>query len=73
MDSIQVGKLYKHYKGNLYKVLQIAKSSENLEELVIYEALYPNPEGQIWARPLKMFQEKIELNGKQVHRFEPVS
>ncbi|MDG0817212.1 DUF1653 domain-containing protein [Bdellovibrio svalbardensis] len=69
MNNIEVGQVYKHFKGNSYRVLQIAKSSETLEELVIYEALYSNPEGQIWARPLKMFMETVEVAGSKVPRF----
>jgi len=61
---------YQHYKGHFYKVIGIAKHSETLEELVIYEALYENPDGKLWVRPLKMFLEKVEINGKKVPRFK---
>ena len=44
--------------------------SETLEDMVVYEALYDNPVGKIWVRPLKMFQEKVEKDGKLVDRFE---
>lgn len=60
---------YQHYKGHFYKVIGIAKHSETLEELVIYEALYENPDGKLWVRPLKMFLEKVEINGKKIPRF----
>lgn len=66
---IKLGK-YKHYKGGFYKVLGIVKHSETLEDLVLYETLYENPKSKLWVRPLKMFSEKIELNGKMVSRFE---
>lgn len=49
--------IYKHYKGNYYKVLHIAKHSETLEPLVVYQALYG--EKGIWVRPLPMFLEKV--------------
>ncbi len=67
---LKLGK-YKHYKGNEYEVIGIAKHSETLEELVVYRALYG--EGQIWARPLKMFMEEIEIDGKKVKRFSFVA
>lgn len=69
MKYIKLGK-YKHYKGNFYKVIGVAKHSETLEELVVYEALYDNPEGKLWVRPLKMFTEEIEVDGKKMPRFE---
>ena len=64
------GKIYKHYKGNLYKVLCIANHSENLEKMVVYQALYGNCE--IWARPLSMWSEKVLVDGKQISRFEEI-
>lgn len=66
---IKQGK-YKHHKGGLYKVLGIVKHSETLEDLVLYETLYDNPKSKLWVRPLKMFLEKVEVNGKMVPRFE---
>lgn len=59
--------IYKHYKGNLYKVIGTARHSETLEELVVYQALYG--EMGLWVRPLSMFNEIIELDGRQVPRF----
>lgn len=60
---------YKHYKGEFYEVIGIARHSETLEELVVYKALY-QPEGEnLWVRPLKMFTEEIEIEGKKVKRF----
>ncbi len=58
---------YKHYKGKEYEVLGVAKHSETLEDLVIYQALYGKK--QIWVRPLNMFLEKVEIDGKKVSRF----
>ncbi|MCW3083248.1 MAG: hypothetical protein JWP12_614 [Bacteroidetes bacterium] len=61
---------YKHYKGKLYEVIGVAKHSEILEELVVYKALY-QPEGEnLWVRPLKMFMEEVEVDGKKMPRFE---
>lgn len=67
--KIKLGK-YQHYKGHLYRVTGIAKHSETLEEMVIYEALYDNPDGKFWVRPAKMFAEKIAINGKKILRFK---
>jgi len=66
--KLKVGRIYRHYKGNEYLVLHLAKHSETLEELVVYQALYG--EKGIWVRPLKMFLEKVEVDGKIVNRFE---
>lgn len=64
---IKKGK-YKHYKGNMYEVLDIANHSETLEKMVVYKALYG--EGEIWVRPASMWNEEIEIDGKIVKRFE---
>ena len=60
--------IYRHFKGNLYQLLEIAKHSETMEEFVVYKALYG--EQGIWIRPLKMFEETIERDGIQPKRFE---
>jgi hypothetical protein len=59
---------YRHYKGQEYKVIGIAKHSEDLEEFVVYRALYGD--GQLWIRPRKMFMEQVTVDGKKVARFE---
>jgi hypothetical protein len=69
MNPIPLG-TYRHYKGNLYEVVGFAKHSETLEELVVYKALYG--EGGTWARPLSMWDNPIEIDGKTVKRFEYV-
>lgn len=61
--------LYKHYKGNIYEVIGIAKHSENMEELVVYKATYQKEGENLWVRPLSMFTELMELEGHSVHRF----
>ncbi len=60
--------IYKHYKGNLYELLYIANHSETLEKMVVYKALYG--EGEVWVRPLAMWDELVEVDGKKVPRFE---
>ena len=65
------GKYYRHFKGNVYRVLHIAKHSETLEDIVVYQAMYG--EGGIWVRPKAMFEEIIERDGRTFRRFEPIS
>ena len=63
--------IYSHYKtGNQYKVHFVAKHSETLEDLVIYEALYKNDKSKFWARPVGMFEEIVDFNGQKVPRFK---
>ena len=61
---------YKHYKGNLYEVIDVAKHSETEEEHVVYRTLYGDY--SVWVRPLAMFIETVELDGQQIARFEYV-
>ena len=67
MDKIPLGK-YRHYKGNDYEVIGFSKHSETLEDMVIYKALYG--ERNTWVRPLSMWGNPIEVDGKTVKRFE---
>ena len=64
---LKLGK-YQHYKGNNYEVLGVAKHSETLEDLVVYKKLYDD--GGLWVRPLKMFLENVEVDGKIMPRFK---
>jgi len=66
-EKLKLGK-YKHYKGNDYDVVGVAKHSETLEELVVYRALYG--ECGLWVRPPEMFLETLEIDGKKVPRFK---
>jgi hypothetical protein len=67
-QSIKVGGRYEHYKNLPYRVLAIARHSETLEELVVYQALYG--EQETWVRPLKMFLEEVAIDGRKVPRFK---
>ncbi|MEW6996956.1 DUF1653 domain-containing protein [Colwelliaceae bacterium BS250] len=67
--TITAGK-YQHFKGNFYQVLNVAKHSETEEDFVVYQPLYG--EGKIWIRPLSMFDELIERDGKTFKRFAKV-
>lgn len=60
--------IYRHYKGNLYHVLHTAQHSETEELLVVYRCLYG--EYGVWVRPLTMFTETVEVDGKEIPRFE---
>lgn len=59
--------IYQHFKGGKYKVLGVAKHSETLEELVVYQHL---EDGEMWVRPIKMFFDEVEVNGTKVPRFK---
>jgi hypothetical protein len=62
---------YKHFKGNIYRVLHIAKHSETLEDMVVYQAMYGKR--GIWVRPKAMFEEVIERDSQTYIRFSPIS
>lgn len=60
--------IYRHYKGNEYEVLSVAKHSETLEDMIVYKALYG--EGEVWVRPLSMWNDKVRLaDGSETKRF----
>ena len=63
-----IGREFRHFKGNLYRLEGFAKDSETLEEMVVYRALYG--ERGLWVRPAKMFFETIERDGKKMRRFK---
>ena len=64
--------LYKHYKGNSYEVIGIAKHSETLDDLVVYKATYQAEGENLWVRPLKMFQETVIIDGLEQKRFQKI-
>ncbi len=66
MEKIRLGK-YRHFKGMEYEVIGVAHHSESLEDFVVYRALYGD--GDLWVRPLSMFFEKVERDGKVLDRF----
>lgn len=72
MTNLKKG-IYQHYKGKYYEVIDVVHHSETLEELVLYKTLYKTEmydEGKLWVRPLKMFTERIYLEGKMIDRFK---
>ena len=64
--EIKLGK-YRHFKGNEYEVIGVAKHSESLEEMVVYRALYGD--GSLWVRPAAMWQETVTRDGVTKPRF----
>ncbi len=66
MKEIEIGR-YRHFKGNEYEVLYIAKNSETQEDMVVYRALYGD--GSVWVRPASMWNETVERDGKTCKRF----
>ena len=66
MDEIKIGR-YRHFKGNEYEVLYLAKHSETLEPMVVYRALYG--ERGVWVRPASMWNETVVRDGKSDQRF----
>jgi len=67
MTDIKPG-IYRHFKGNEYRVLYLAKHSETEELMVVYQALYGDH--SIWVRPANMWNETVERDGKVFKRFE---
>lgn len=63
-----MGNIFKHYKGGLYNVIGTGTHTETGEACVIYE----DTVGQVWIRPVEMFQGKVEVDGKEINRFERV-
>lgn len=57
---------YRHYKGKMYRVIEVARHSETLEELVVYW----DENDKLWVRPKKVFAEKVIVGGKEVPRFK---
>lgn len=77
MDAVNIGKVYRHFKGNYYFVENVAYHSETQERMVVYKPLYNREDSKtLWVRPEKMFLEEIpqrpdNITG-QKHRFELV-
>ena len=61
---------YRHYKGNEYEVLYIARHSETTEPMVVYKALYGD--GDVWVRPASMWSETVKKDGAEYLRFKRI-
>ena len=71
MKDVRIGGKYRHFKGNEYEVLHVAKHSEDLQPMVVYRALFG--EGDVWVRPLAMFTDEVTRDGKTMPRFEEIT
>ena len=60
MQEITIGKTYRHYKGNLYKIIAFAKHSETCEDMIVYQSL---KDGATWVRPQSMWNDVVDKNG----------
>ena len=69
--DIRIGK-YQHFKGDIVEVIGTALHSESMEEFVVYKHITGKRmnEGHYWVRPIKMFNENVEVDGKSVPRFK---
>lgn len=67
--TIKTGR-YRHYKGNEYEVIGVARHSEDESLLVVYRPLYGA--GELWVRPLDMFAEQVKVDGNKVPRFSKI-
>ncbi|MGL4606020.1 MAG: DUF1653 domain-containing protein [Eubacteriaceae bacterium] len=65
--TVRLGR-YRHFKGREYEVLGVAKHSETLDKMVVYRPLYGDK--GLWVRPIEMWDETIERDGKRMKRFE---
>ena len=68
-QTIPLGR-YRHFKGNEYEVIGIARHSETEEPMVIYKALYGD--GGLWIRPAAMWNESVERDGNTYMRFKKI-
>ncbi|MFT6222107.1 MAG: hypothetical protein ACJA0C_001515 [Candidatus Endobugula sp.] len=67
-DKNLLSGLYKHYKGQDYQVIEVARHSETQEWLVVYRCLYGD--SSLWVRPYDMFVETVLIDGEEKPRFE---
>lgn len=72
-DAPKKGELYRHYKGDAYRIHELALHSNDEEWMVMYEPLYENPDAPFFTRPLREWRQEVEWNGTRVERFEKVS
>lgn len=71
-EAPKAGEVYKHYKGDHYKVVLVALHSNDDEWMVVYEPQYPNPAAPYFTRPLREWREMVEWEGQKVERFTKI-
>ena len=73
VNELKIGAVYQHYSGKRFRVIALAHNCDNLEETVVYQALYNDPEfgsNAIWTRAKKAFMETVNVNGVETPRFK---
>ena len=68
MKTVKPNEIYRHYKGNVYRVLHLAKHTETMEDMVIYTPASGDGT-EVWARPLSMWHEEVSTPAGIVSRF----
>ena len=69
-SKVQIGAVYEHYKGHHYLILALAKHSETLEDMVVYQDVLDTH--KVWVRPQNMFTEFVEIDGEKISRFKRI-
>lgn len=75
INSVVVGAVYRHYKGNCYRVIALSRHSETHDMHVVYEALYNSDQfgdHAVWVRPLELFIDTVVINAVEVPRFSRI-
>ena len=72
-NSPKEKEVYQHYKGDLYRVHELALHSDDEVWMVIYEAVYENPDAHLFALPLSKWRDDVEWEGKTARRFKKVN
>lgn len=71
-DAPAEGEVYRHYKGDHYRVVLLAEHSNDNEWMVVYEPMYENSDAPYFTRPLREWRERVEWEGKVVERFTKI-
>ena len=71
-DAPQSGEQYRHYKGDLYRIVLLAEHSNDDEWMVVYEPMYENPDAPYFTRPLRDWSQEVEWEGERMRRFTKV-
>ena len=67
--KVKAGEIYRHFKGNVYEIVAVAKDCEDLKDIVVYRNV---DKGDVWTRPLENFVEDVNRDGKTFKRFEKI-